>query len=64
MSLDSVMCEVSDDIKVLHVSIHIFEPTLAIGEKHSDLGIQDLILPLMFFQPLDISKPFYSTISE
>ena len=58
MSLDSVMCEVSDDIKVLHVSIQIFEPTLAIGEKHSDLGIQDLILPLMFFQPLDISKPF------
>ena len=52
------MCEVSDDIKVLHVSIQIFEPTLAIGEKHSDLGIQDLILPLMFFQPLDISKPF------
>ena len=60
MPFDSVLCEVSDSIKVLHVSIHIFETMLFtpdLGEKPSNLEIQDPILQLMFFQPLHISKP-------
>ena len=52
MPFDYVLCEVSDSIKVLHVSIHIFGTmffTPDLGEKPSNLEIQDLILQLMFF---------------
>lgn len=60
----SIFCEVAADIEPLHVSIHIFNPTLSRSgsrERPSNLEIQDPFLLLILSQALDMSKPSKSS---